>query len=326
MKTPVVSIVVPSYKHAAYLPACLAAVQAQTFSDWELILIDDGSPDDSVAIARQIAASDPRMQVHVNEQNLGTYGTEERGRGMARGKYLAILNSDDLWGPEKLELQVAALEADRDAAFCYTLGWKVDEHGEVDDVEDVHGQWPIERRQEPLSYLLYENRILASSVLFRTDTVHFDPSLRYSGDWVALLSQALLGPAVCLDERLTFWRMHSNNTFVRSPKQLNEEMRVREAIHRHARTWFVRGISEDLLNSGLGMNLLNMAALEILRGRRSAALKYAAAALRFHPYKRLPLRRLIACAMPDARQRLWPRETGVFERGETLAPLKLPTS
>jgi glycosyltransferase involved in cell wall biosynthesis len=294
-------------------------------ADWELILIDDGSRDDSVAVAREIAAEDPRVQVHVNETNLGTYGTEERARGMAKGEYVAVLNSDDLWERTKLERQLALLRENPASGFCYTLGWKVDEHGTVDRGEDVHADWPIEPVQELLPWLLYENRVLASSVLFRREAARFDPSLRYSGDWVALLRPAYEAPALCVPERLNYWRMHSHNTFVRSAKQVHEEIRVREAILAAAPKWFASRLPASAIRNGLGRNAMNLAALEVLRGRRRVATSHALAALRLLPDRRLAARRLAAVLLPNARQRLWPGDTTSFsDPFPTATPLCLP--
>ncbi|AIE87222.1 glycosyltransferase family 2 protein [Fimbriimonas ginsengisoli] len=325
MSTPLVSIVVPSYNHAQFLRAGLAAARAQSMPDWEMILIDDGSSDDSVEIARDVASEDDRIQVFVNERNLGTYGTQERARSIARGRYIAVLNSDDLWEPTKLQAQVELLEEHDEACFAYTLGWKIDENGVVDRSDDVHFDWPTTPIQELLPYLLYENRVLASSVLFRADDLRFEPSMRYSGDWVALLGSARRGPAACVPERLTYWRIHSSNTFVRSPNQVHEEIRVRRAIHEDWSTWFVGRIPKEKILRGLGMNVLNLAALEILRGERTAAVGAAISAARILPDKRMAVRRLGACLLPKARERLWPRDETKFEgRTPSLLPLRIP--
>lgn len=315
---PVVSVLCPSYNHAPFLRACLGGVRAQTMTDWELILVDDGSRDASVAIAREMAAEDNRIQVHVNEANLGTYGTEERARAMARGQYVAILNTDDLWEPTKLARQTELLEANPACGFCYTLGWKIDENGVVDTSEDVHENWPREPVQELLPWLLYENRVLASSALFRAGAARFDPSLRYSGDWVALLGPAYRGAVTCVPERLNYWRMHSHNTFVRSARQVHEEVRVREAIL--AANWYVARLPEGEIRRGLGRNALNLAALEILRGNRMAAIRHALAAVRLSPERRLTVRRLAAVMLPNARERLWPGDRTAFSEPAPAVP------
>lgn len=307
--TPKVSIIVPSYNHGPFLRAGLAGVQAQTMTDWELILIDDGSRDDSVAIAREVAASDDRIQVHVNETNLGTYGTQERARLMARSEHIAVLNSDDLWEPTKLEKQLAAIG---DLPVCYTLGWKIDENGKIDTSEDVHADWPMQSPQELIPYLLYENRVLASSVLFRADSLRFEKRLRYSGDWWALLHCATDGPVALVPERLNYWRMHSHNTFVRSANQVHEEVKVRYAIAVEEWNRARARVGEAAVNRGTGMNWLNLAALQILRGERKAAIQAARIALSQLPDKKIALRRLLSVMLPNARQRLWPGDKTVF--------------
>jgi glycosyltransferase involved in cell wall biosynthesis len=315
---PAVSVLCPSYNHAPFLRTCLEGVRAQTMTDWELILVDDGSRDDSVAIAREIASEDPRIKVRVNEVNLGTYGTEERARGMANGRYIAVLNTDDLWEPTKLARQIESLEASPASGFSYTLGWKIDENGRIDASEDVHDNWPQTPVQELLPWLLYENRVLASSVLFRAEAVRFEPTLRYSGDWVALLGPAYRGVAACVPERLNYWRMHSNNTFVRSAKQVHEEVRVREAIL--ATDWAVPRLPYGEIRHGLGRNALNLAALEILRGNRAAAIRHALTAVRLSPERRLTVRRLVAVMLPNARERLWPGDRTSFAEAAPPAP------
>jgi glycosyltransferase involved in cell wall biosynthesis len=149
--SPHVSIVIPSYNHAPFLRACLESVRVQTFEDWEVILVDDGSTDDSLEIARDFGE---RVRIFRNERNLGTYGTQQRGLEEARGESVAILNSDDLWHPEKLASQVHLLESHPEVPYCYTLGWMVDESGAERRGEDVHADWPTEPVQEVLPRLL----------------------------------------------------------------------------------------------------------------------------------------------------------------------------
>jgi glycosyltransferase involved in cell wall biosynthesis len=308
MAKPIVSVLIPSYNHAPFLAAALASVQAQTLGDWEVQLLDDGSSDDSVQVAERAAAADPRIRVGRNDHNLGTYGTQERARGLARGKYIAILNSDDVWDPGKLEAQVEVMERDPEASFVFNLGWKIDEHGTVDEEEDVHANWPMEASPDLLPYLLYENRVLASSVLFRADGLKFDESLRYSGDWAALLRMAVRGRPRCVPERLSYWRMHSHNTFRRSVGQVAEEVRVRRAIWDAQGLWLASSSPRKAVLQGLGRNMLNLAALELLCRQRPSAVRHAAMALRLLDRKAIGFRRLAATLVPGGVSRVWPGE------------------
>lgn len=293
-----VSIVIPSYNHARFLPDCLGSIQRQTFEDWQLVLIDDGSKDDSVEIARQYAREDPRISVHVNEQNLGTYGTEQRGLDLSESPYVAIMNSDDLWAPTKLERQLKTLAAHPQAPLCYVLGWMVDDEGREIEGEDVHLDWPTDEVQDVLPYLLYENRILASGVLFRREGLRFETTCRYSGDWVALLERAYTGPVACVPERLNFWRQHDNNTYRISPKQLLEEIRVREAIARHPKRWFLPRLDAEIVRRGLMKNEMNLFALYTYFMEPARARKAGWTAFRYGNNKKSALKRTLSSFLP----------------------------
>lgn len=125
---PAVSVIMPAYNCAAFLPAAVASVQAQTVNNWELIIVDDHSRDDTLALARQLAASDSRIRVLANEQNLGVSQTRNRAIGEARGTFIACLDSDDIWLPRKLELQLSLLAASG-ADLCYCSYSIIDQEG-----------------------------------------------------------------------------------------------------------------------------------------------------------------------------------------------------
>jgi len=104
---PVVSVVMANYRCAAYLPAAIASLKSQTLTDWELILVDDASPDDSVAVAEREADGDPRVRIFVQPQNGGPAAARNRALGEARGEWVAIFDSDDLMAFDRLERLVA---------------------------------------------------------------------------------------------------------------------------------------------------------------------------------------------------------------------------
>ncbi|MCW5940194.1 MAG: glycosyltransferase family 2 protein [Fimbriimonadaceae bacterium] len=296
---PTVSVIVPSYNHGRFLDQALESVAAQTFSDWEVVVVDDQSHDDSLERAEKWAARDPRFRVFSNQENLGTYGTQQRAVELARGSLIAVLNSDDLWRPDKLRLQVEALEFATKARYCYTLGWMCDEDGREDTEVDVHGAWSKEPIQDPLPWLVDENRILASSVLWRREILHFHTDLRYSGDWVALIKAG--SPAVLVPERLTLWRIHGSNSFTLRPEQAMEEVRVRIALRES-----LCGQAE--LGEGLAMNDANLIALFLLFGERRLALQLVPSILKSPLKRKFALRRALSVLLPIqmSRPHLWP--------------------
>lgn len=109
-KKPVVSVIMPAYNKERFVETAIRSVMGQTYTDWELLIIDDASGDATCAIAEGLSEEDTRIRLIRNEGNLGAAKTRNRGFGLCRGKYIALLDSDDVWYPEKLERQVAHAE------------------------------------------------------------------------------------------------------------------------------------------------------------------------------------------------------------------------
>lgn len=104
---PKVSVVMPAYNMERYIGEAIRSVQNQTYSNWELLVVDDGSDDSTCDIVEQIAAVDGRIRLIRNEKNIGVAQTRNRGFELASGEYVALLDSDDLWREEKLERQIS---------------------------------------------------------------------------------------------------------------------------------------------------------------------------------------------------------------------------
>lgn len=121
-----VSIVMPSYNTAEYIAASIGSVLAQTYTDWELLIVDDCSTDQTIEIVR--AFDDPRIRLFKNKKNSGAAVSRNTALRQARGKWIAFLDSDDVWLPEKLEKQVAFMEKNG-YAFTFT-DYRICENGE----------------------------------------------------------------------------------------------------------------------------------------------------------------------------------------------------
>lgn len=106
-----VSVVMPAHNSQSSLTESVQSVQAQTYANWELIIVDDASRDDTLALANQFASADPRISVLPLEQNVGVAEARNRGISAARGQYLAFLDSDDLWLPGKLQTQIGFMRS-----------------------------------------------------------------------------------------------------------------------------------------------------------------------------------------------------------------------
>lgn len=119
MTAPAVSIVMPAFNSRRYVTDAMRSVQAQTRGDWELLVVDGGSKDGTQDVVRAAAEQDPRIRLVPNPDDRGPAHARATGVRNARGRYVAFLDADDLWLPEKLALQVEAMEREG-MAFSYT--------------------------------------------------------------------------------------------------------------------------------------------------------------------------------------------------------------
>jgi glycosyltransferase involved in cell wall biosynthesis len=121
-----VSVIIPAYNAIRYLPETLSSVFNQTFSDLEIVIVNDGSTDETERWVKQ--QTDPRLRV-ISQENKGASKARNTGILNSEGEYLAFLDSDDLWAPSKLERQVKVLDTYSDTGLVYTWVTSIDEKG-----------------------------------------------------------------------------------------------------------------------------------------------------------------------------------------------------
>ena len=126
--THLVSIVVPVYNAARFIDETIQTVLDQTYANWELLLVDDKSTDESVKIIKPYAAKDKRIKLFSNKQNSGAAISRNEGIDAAKGRYIAFLDADDLWLPAKLEKQATFMQV-QNCAFSFTGYEFADENG-----------------------------------------------------------------------------------------------------------------------------------------------------------------------------------------------------
>lgn len=126
MSNDLVSIIMPSYNCGRFVRETIESVLTQTYSNWELLFVDDCSIDDTQAIVHSF--EDSRIHYFRNETNSGAAVSRNRGLREAKGHWIAFLDSDDLWEPEKLELQIRFME-ENGYCFSYTEYQEIDENG-----------------------------------------------------------------------------------------------------------------------------------------------------------------------------------------------------
>jgi glycosyltransferase involved in cell wall biosynthesis len=239
-----VSVIVPNYNHARFLPKRIESILRQRYQDFELILLDDCSTDDSRAILSQYM-SDPRVRLEFNEVNSGSpFKQWNKGVRLARGRYVWIAESDDYADPRLLERLVAVLDADAAVAFAYCRSWRVTEDDRQDGFSDFYliylneSRWTTDYcadgRDECRDYLIQQNTVPnASGVVFRREIYQrvggADESLRLCGDWKLWAAMALTGKVAYVAEPLNFFRFHEatvRSRSTRDSRDVAEHLRV----------------------------------------------------------------------------------------------------
>jgi teichuronic acid biosynthesis glycosyltransferase TuaG len=127
---PTVSVITPAYNAAGLVGQAIRSLQTQTFPDWEMLIVDDCSTDNTVAVIEQFAMSDERIRLLRSPTNAGPASARNAALMVAKGRYVAFLDSDDLWLPRKLELQLAFM-AENGAALSYTAYRRFQTHPEL---------------------------------------------------------------------------------------------------------------------------------------------------------------------------------------------------
>jgi len=222
-QTPRTTVIITSFNYAEYLRQAIDSVLAQTDTDFELLIVDDGSTDESAAYAG--AYLDPRIQVVV-QPHRGTGAARNAGLRAARGRYIAFLDADDVWVPEKLAMQSELLDRRADIGLVYACFGVIDaDRRMLSSGRSFFGAKPS---GAIFRHLLTGNVIgTPSTICFRRDMVAdgqlaFDETGAYSEDWHFYLRTALGTRIHYLPRTLAYHRQHSRNMGGHVPTVMKE--------------------------------------------------------------------------------------------------------
>lgn len=241
---PLVSVIIPCYNHAKYLRQRIDSVLNQSFTDFELILLDDSSTDNSFEIMQQYAHIETVAHIITNKTNSGTPFIQwQKGLKLAKGKYIWIAESDDFASNDFLKKQLEILESNKAIGICFSASNWV-------DIDNKIIETPA---HEAFNWLKTGNQLVideftvgcpiynASSALFRLEMVsktNFDliTQFKFTGDWLFWVQIAKDTQVYHLGERLNFFRQHSQNVSTESNKlglQFSEGFKVVNYIMAH---------------------------------------------------------------------------------------------
>ncbi len=239
--SPTVSVIVPSHDYARYLPDAIGSLTAQTLSDWECIVVDDGSTDGTSAMLASLADEEPRL-VRISQPRGGVSAARNVGLRQARGEFIQFLDADDLLHPAKIEMHVRALHADPEADIVYGPTAYFD-----DQTPTVLREWhsaerpPRGRARDAgalmLSQLLMANQMTIEAPLIRKSVLErvggFDERLDRMEDWDLWLRCAIAGARfvfVSFTQPVARVRLHPTSASHSSAQMLVGEIAVRRKI------------------------------------------------------------------------------------------------
>jgi len=284
-RSPSVSVVVPVYATERYVKSTIESVLAQTLKDFEIVVVDDGSPDGSIERCREI--DDPRIH-YVHQENAGLAAARNAGLRASSGRYIAFLDSDDLWDPEKLARHVEHLEANRELGMSYSFSALIDGEGAP------LGTFQMLGREDTSAVDCFvrnpigngSNAVLRAEVL-RGEGLEtpaggpqdclFDEQLRHAEDYELWVRIAKLTPwrIGCVPWPLTRYRLHASGLSSNVDRQYAYHMQAIDKIATYAPRLVERhrAVAESTLHWYLARILLlqrQVAATrrEVVRGLR----------------------------------------------------------
>lgn len=223
---PAVSVVMPAYNVGPYVGDAIRSALAQTFTDLEIIVVDDGSKDDTADVVKELARLDPRVRL-VQQPNRGLAGARNTALRAARGEFLALLDSDDLWEPGFLEAQLEILDARPDVDIVTGNGWYLEgsTHGHV------ARPYPDPRPAPDLASIIGDEWSVFIMSVFRrrvyTGIGPFDESMRSNEDYDFWLRAAMAGCVFARnDTPLGHYRVRSDSLSASNVRMLRGILHV----------------------------------------------------------------------------------------------------
>jgi glycosyltransferase involved in cell wall biosynthesis len=242
---PLVSVVMCTYNGERFLRAQIGSILTQTYSNLELLIVDDASTDNTVNILEDYRKQDPRIKYFINEKNLGYNKNFEKAILMASGEYIAACDQDDIWAASKIEIMMNEWPAD--SLFVYSLSGSFTS----DDFEN--------RTDAPRVYysviddvhrLVFNSPVHGHASMFKKELVAlclpFPPDIFY--DWWISMHAASTGVIGCVPQTLTWHRVHEQNssrtlTSIQNKEEREDQLRKQSAYF--LKTFFERPVARD---------------------------------------------------------------------------------
>ena len=278
---PAVSIVIPSYNHARYLAQSIESALSQSFRDFELLIIDDASDDNSRDIIQQYAQQDDRIKYWFHEQNQGIPSTFNEGLQHASGKFYASLGSDDIWLPRKLETQVALLK-ENEELVVWSEGQIIDTAGKPTGELFTERHHAAEKQKSGNIFeeLLQGNFIFGTSLIVKRENalrIKFNESLKYLNDFLFAVELAEKYHFYFIPTPLAQYRIHGENITLKDKEGWLEDSLL---LYELFLSRYGQSISPSLKRTLLLQNSVNLSRL----GKHKEAICHVFRAFRILPF------------------------------------------
>ncbi len=296
--TPTVSVLMPVYNTKRYLRWAVESVLSQTFCDFELLALNDGSTDNSLSILRELKSRDSRIHV-ISRENQGIVRTRNELIALARGRYLALLDSDDISKRERFEKQVAYLDAHAECVAVGSRSLIIDSTGMP--IMESKNELTHEKIESAHFSGVCESQFCNSSVMMRRETVlhvgGYREGLKLAEDFDLYLRLAEVGKLANLPEVLVEYRHHLRSVCYTDGDQLRKDAQraVREALIRRGKDIYeMPGRSSEVETASSVHRKWAWWALSA--GNVATARKHAIAALARRPFNKENLK-VVACCI-----------------------------
>ncbi len=221
-----VSIIMPVYNGERFIGEALDSILMQSYKNFELIVINDGSTDNTLEILQQYKTRFDERLLIINQPNQGQVVAKNKGLNLARGDFISFLDSDDRWHPRKLESQIDLLLKNPSVGLCYTEAVLIDERGNQIGYRTVNPSYI----GKCFNKLIMGNCITASSVLLKRECIDkvgsFDTSLTACENWDLWLRISRISELKYIKKPLTYYRIHQEHMSKDLDKMRNARLQV----------------------------------------------------------------------------------------------------
>lgn len=311
-----VSVIIPNYNHSKYLKQRIDSVLEQKFQDFEVIILDDKSTDNSKDIIEQYREHPLVSQIVYNEKNSGTtFAQWNKGVSLAKGDFIWIAESDDVADPYLLQTLYDRISVDKNISIAFCQSYRMNSQGEVtgdwfdhytnfENIQMFYNEFTAKGSDFVKDFLIHKNVIPnASAVLFRKETYLSvgcaNTKIGYIGDWLVWLKMATIGDVTYTNKALNYFRYHEKSYSTRFFKE-NKSVSGR-SIHIKLRLAYYKFLKKrSKQNSLIKLNLeiledeLFLETLYIIRKKQYAkGLKSFSNIIRYSPNRPITFKKLL---------------------------------